>query len=116
MGRRLLIGSGGPTMSAPGREANLADRRKGVLVVEEDGSDVDAERDEDGVANKVAVRRAGIAGRALTRRGVLAMVTDDTIVFEVDETLGMIMATCRLTERVNDDDDRWLRQLFVEQR
>lgn len=49
MGRRLLIGSGGPTISAPGRAVNRADRREG-LADEEEVADEEEAVDEDGVA------------------------------------------------------------------
>lgn len=49
MGRRLLIGSGGPTKSAPGRAVKRADRREG-LAEDAEGADEEEAVDEDGVA------------------------------------------------------------------
>ena len=49
MGRRLLIGSGGPTMSAPGRAVKREDRRED-LDEEADGAVEEEAEDEDGVA------------------------------------------------------------------
>ena len=45
IGRRLLIASGGPTMSAPGRAVNLADRRDGRA--DEDAAEEEAEEEEE---------------------------------------------------------------------
>lgn len=60
MGRKLLIGSGGPTMSAPGRAVKRAERRGFLEEVADDAED-EADVDDEDVEY---VRRASAAEKA----------------------------------------------------
>ncbi len=60
-GRRLLSGSGGPTMSAPGRDVKRADRREDLA--EGDADALEEEADAPAVEEEASERRLSRAAR-----------------------------------------------------
>lgn len=78
MGRRLLIGSGGPTMSAPGRAVKRADRRDG-FADEVDEVGVDEDEDDD-----AKLRRTSRAALVRKREHALDVGAARTIGIVID--------------------------------
>ena len=84
MGRRLLIGSGEPTMSAPGRAVKRADRRDSLADEEEEVA-VDEEAGEEVDDDDAKVRRASrlAAARMRVRVLVIEVSVDDDMLIDV---------------------------------
>lgn len=87
MGRRLLIGSGGPTMSAPGRAVKRADRRDGLA---DKVDEVAVDEDEDVDAKLRRASRAAMVGNRERALEVGAARTTD-IVIDVNVDNDMVM-------------------------
>lgn len=82
MGRRLLIGSAGPTMSAPGRAVKRADRCDSLADEEEEVA-VDEEAGEEADDDDAKVRHASRLAAARMRVRVLVIevsVEDDMLI------------------------------------
>lgn len=79
MGRRLLIGSGGPTISAPGRAAKREDRRDTL-------DDEEAVADEEATAEQLMARLDSMNELAARERA-LATVVGRIMVTVLDEDI-----------------------------